>query len=42
MTQAWKNGTVWMDLAYDSQANAAADGKLLGHNYTFKVKRWGW
>lgn len=42
MAQAWKNGIVWMDLAYDSQASAASDGKLLGYNYTFKVKRWGW
>ena len=42
MTQAWKNGIVWMDLAYDSQASAASDGKSLGYNYTFKVKRWGW
>lgn len=42
MVTAWKeNGTVWMDLAYASQA-AAKVGGISGKNIEFSVKRWGW
>ena len=41
MTNAWKKGIVWMDLAYASQA-AARVGGIGGTNVHFVVKRWGW
>lgn len=42
MVTAWKeHGTVWMDLAYTSQA-AARVGGISGTNIEFSVKRWGW
>lgn len=42
MVKAWKeNGTVWMDLAYKSQADAKVGG-ISGTNIQFSVQRWGW
>lgn len=42
MVTAWNSsGTVWMDLAYTSQA-AARQGNTSGQNIHFSVKRWGW
>lgn len=42
MVSAWKeNGTVWMDLAYKSQAEARVGG-LSGTNIQFSIQRWGW
>ena len=42
MNRAYKNGKIWFDLAYDSQASVSSDSKNLGNNFNFKVKRWGW
>lgn len=42
MNNAWKNGNVWFDLAYESQATVMTDLNKLGDNFEFKVKRWGW
>lgn len=42
MNKAYKNGIIWFDLAYDSQASVSNDSKNLGNNFNFKVKRWGW
>lgn len=42
MNKAWNNGSVWFDLAYDTEALALSDGKNLGNNFSFEVKRWGW
>lgn len=42
MVNAWKSsGTVWMDLAYKTQADAKR-GNTAGSNIHFSVKRWGW
>lgn len=38
---AWNNGAVVMDLAYETNAAAGSDG-LTGSNITFSVQRWGW
>lgn len=41
MVKAWKNGSVWIDLAYGSSAEARA-GNTSGKNVQFSVQRWGW
>ena len=40
MRKAWSNGTVWMDLAFESEAMATND--LTGYNIQFDVLRYGW
>lgn len=41
MRNAWKNGTVWMDLAFSSQKEARV-GRATSSNTKFEVQRWGW
>lgn len=41
MNNSWKNGTVWMDLAFENN-EAAKKTDLTGKNITFSVQRWGW
>lgn len=41
MRNAWRNGTVWMDLAFPSQSEALV-GNATSSNTTFSVQRWGW
>lgn len=41
MRNAWKNGTVWIDLAFASQADAR-NGRATSSNTEFSVQRWGW
>lgn len=41
MNAAYSNGTIWIDLAYASIADAKVGG-LAGYNYQINVKRWGW
>ena len=41
MRNAWRNGTVWMDLAFSSEAEALV-GNATSSNTTFNVQRWGW
>lgn len=42
MVTAWNTSqTVWMDLAYKTQADAKR-GNTAGNNIHFSVKRWGW
>lgn len=41
MVKAWKKGTVWIDLAYESSA-AVRHGNTSGSNVKFSVQRWGW
>ena len=41
MRNAWKEGTVWMDLAFSSQSEALTGGAT-SSNTTFNVQRWGW
>ncbi len=41
MRKAWKEGVVWMDLAFESQASAAKAG-VTSSNTKFEVQRWGW
>lgn len=38
---AWNNGNVIMDLAYEKNDLAGSDGAT-GSNITFSVQRWGW
>lgn len=40
MNTAWKNGSVWIDLAYASIAEARK-GNISGNNIKFSVQRWG-
>lgn len=40
MNSAWKNGTVWIDLAYASSSDAKVGG-ITGKNIKFSVQRWG-
>ncbi len=40
MNSAWKNGIVWIDLAYAS-TNDAKVGGITGRNIKFSVQRWG-
>lgn len=41
MRNAWKNGNVWIDLAFSSQADARK-GNATSSNTKFNVQRWGW
>lgn len=41
MRGAWKEGIVWMDLAFASQKEALTGGAT-SSNTTFNVQRWGW
>lgn len=41
MRKAWANGSVWMDLAYSSNAMSGSDNKT-GKNLTFNIYRYGW
>ena len=41
MRKAWSEGTVWMDLAYESNAMAGSDN-LTGKNIKFEIQRYGW
>ncbi len=41
MVNAWKKGTVWIDLAYESNA-AVRYGNTSGSHVKFSVQRWGW
>ena len=41
MRNAWKEGIVWMDLAFSSQAEALTGGAT-SSNTKFEVQRWGW
>ena len=41
MRNAWDQGTVWMDLAFSSQAEALTGGAT-SSNTSFSVQRWGW
>ena len=41
MRKAWSQGSVWMDLAYSSEAMAGSDN-LTGRNIKFEIKRYGW
>lgn len=41
MRNAWKEGIVWMDLAFSSQSEALTGGAT-SSNTTFNVQRWGW
>ena len=41
MRDAWKTGTVWMDLAFSSQ-NEARVGGATSLNTSYEVQRWGW
>lgn len=41
MRNAWTTGTVWMDLAFSSQADASK-GRATSSNTKFNVQRWGW
>lgn len=41
MRNAWGQGTVWMDLAFSSQAEALTGGAT-SSNTSFSVQRWGW
>ena len=40
MRKAWANGTVWMDLAYSTEAMSGSDG-LTGTGIKFEVQRYG-
>ena len=41
MRTAWNNGTVWLDLAFATQAEAKVAG-MSSNNAQFVVQRWGW
>lgn len=41
MRNAWKEGTVWMDLAFATQKEARTGGAT-SSNTKFEVQRWGW
>lgn len=41
MRKAWKEGIVWMDLAFVSQEEALTGGAT-SSNTSFEVQRWGW
>ena len=41
MRNAWKNGVVWMDVAYNSEAETENAG-ITSKNTKFSVQRWGW
>ena len=41
MRRAWAAGTVWMDVAYNSEAETIHAG-VTSKNTKFSVQRWGW
>lgn len=41
MRTAWKNGTVWLDLAFSTEEEARNAG-MSSNNTKFVVQRWGW
>ena len=41
MRNAWANGTVWMDVAYNTEAETIHAG-VTSKNTKFSVQRWGW
>ena len=41
MRNAWKEGVVWMDLAFTTQKEARTGGAT-SSNTKFEVQRWGW
>ena len=41
MRGAWKEGIVWMDLAFSTQTEARTGGAT-SSNTKFEVQRWGW
>lgn len=41
MRNAWRDGVVWMDLAFSSQKEALTGGAT-SSNTKFAVQRWGW
>ena len=41
MRKAWKEGIVWMDLAFTTQKEARTGGAT-SSNTKFEVQRWGW
>ena len=41
MRNAWKQGIVWMDLAFKTEAEARVGG-VTNSNTKFSVQRWGW
>ena len=41
MRNAWKQGVVWMDVAYNSEAETIHAG-VTSKNTKFSVQRWGW
>lgn len=41
MRGAWKEGIVWMDLAFSSQSEARVGGAT-SSNTSYEVQRWGW
>lgn len=41
MRNAWRNGIVWMDLAYSSEKDPQV-GRTTSKNTKFVVQRWGW
>ena len=41
MNNAYTNGTIWIDLAYSSIAEAKVGG-IAVYNYQINVRRWGW
>ena len=41
MRRAWKQGVVWMDVAYNSEAETIHAG-VTSKNTKFSVQRWGW
>ena len=41
MRNSWKNGIVWMDLAYSSESDPQVP-KTTSKNTKFRVQRWGW
>lgn len=41
MRNAWIDGTIWMDLAFSSQAEASTGGAT-SSSTSFSVQRWGW
>ena len=41
MRNAWSNGTIWLDLAFATEADAKAGG-MSSNKAKFVVQRWGW
>jgi len=39
MRRAWRNGIVWMDVAFEAESQTAW---VTNHNTKFSVQRWGW